>query len=111
MKVNVLARTNGQHDRKSVRKIIMTGLLVAVVFAIVGAFILSYSMETLDKQADKLGVQEKPIWNAPFADYNIPGLQNGLGTLIVGVGGVCLLFVVTLVVANLLKKKQSQLLK
>jgi protein-S-isoprenylcysteine O-methyltransferase Ste14 len=111
VKVNVLARTNGQHDRKSVRKIIMIGLLVAVVFVMIGAFILSYSMETLDKQADKLGAQEKPIWNAPFADYNIPGLENGWGTLIVGVGGVSLLFVVTLVVANLLKKKQSQLLK
>jgi hypothetical protein len=64
-------------------------------------------METLDKQAEQLGSEEKPLFTPPFADYNIPGLDNVWGGLIVGIMGTLLLFVVSLTVAMLLRKKKS----
>jgi ABC-type phosphate transport system permease subunit len=90
-------------------KTIIIGLTVALMFVLVGVFVFSYSMETLDRQAQQLGAEEKPVYNAPFADYNIPGLDNTWGALIVGVAGTLLLFVVSFGVAVLLRKKRSLL--
>ena len=78
-----------------------------MIFVLVGVFVFSYSMETLDKQAEQLGSEEKPVFNPPFADYNIPGLDNVWGGLIIGIMGTLLLFVVSLAVAILLRKKKS----
>jgi ABC-type phosphate transport system permease subunit len=98
-----LATTN----KKTNQKTIIIGLTVALIFVPIGVFVLSYSMETLDKQAEQLGSEEKPVFNPPFADYNIPGLDNVWGGLIVGIMGTLLLFVVSLAVARLLRKKKS----
>jgi len=98
-----LATTN----KKTTQKTIVIGLTVALIFVLIGVFVLSYSMETLDKQAEQLGSEEKPLFNPPFADYNIPGLDNVWGGLIVGIMGTLLLFVVSLTVARLLRKKKS----
>lgn len=94
-------------NKKTTQKTIIIGLTVALIFVIVGVFALSYSMETLDKQAEQLGAEEKPVYNPPFADYNIPGLDNEWGALIIGITGTLLLFVVGLAVAKLLHKKKS----
>jgi protein-S-isoprenylcysteine O-methyltransferase Ste14 len=88
------------------QKTIIIGLAVALIFVLIGVFFLSYSMETLDKQAEQLGAEEKPVYTAPFADYAIPGLNSVWGALIVGVIGTILLFIVSLVVAKLLRKKK-----
>ena len=93
--------------KKNSQKTILIGLAVALVFVLVGVFVLSYSMETLDKQAEQLGAQEKSVYNPPFADYNIPGFDNEWGALIIGVTGTLLLFVVGLGVAKLMRKKKS----
>jgi hypothetical protein len=69
--------------------------------------VLSYSFETLDKQAGKLGAEEKPVYHAPFDGYNVPGLENTWGLLIVGVVGTLLLFVMGLVVAKIMRRKKS----
>jgi ABC-type phosphate transport system permease subunit len=98
-----LATTN----KKTTQKTIVIGLTVALIFVLIGVFLLSYSMETLDKQAEQLGSEEKPLFNPPFADYTIPGLDNVWGGLIVGIMGTLLLFVVSLTVAMLLRKKKS----
>jgi len=98
-----LAATN----KKTTQKTIVIGLTVALIFVLIGVFVLSYSMETLDKQAEQLGSEEKPLFNPPFADYNIPELDNVWGGLIVGIMGTLLLFVVSLTVARLLRKKKS----
>jgi hypothetical protein len=90
------------------QKLVLGGLLVALVFVLIGVFALSYSMETLDKQAEQLGVEEKPVYEAPFADYLIPGLSDTVGGLIIGIGGTLLLFVFGFGAAYLLKKKKSQ---
>jgi hypothetical protein len=87
------------------QKTVLIGLLVALIFVLIGVFALSYSMETLDKQAEQLGVEENPVYQAPFADYLIPGLNDTVGGLIIGVGGTLLLFVFGFGAAKLLKKK------
>jgi hypothetical protein len=78
-----------------------------MIFVLVGVFVLSYSFETLDKQAGKLGAEEKPVYHAPFDGYNVPGLENTWGLLIVGVVGTLLLFVMGLVVAKIMRRKKS----
>jgi ABC-type phosphate transport system permease subunit len=94
-------------NKKTTQKTVIIGLTVALIFVLIGVFVFSYSMETLDKQAEQLGSEEKPLFNPPFADYTIPGLDNVWGGLIVGIIGTLLLFVVSLGVAVLLRKKKS----
>lgn len=94
-------------NKRTNQKTIMIGLTVASVFVLIGVFMLSYSMETLDKVAEQLGAKEQPLFNPPFADYNIPGLDNVWGGLIAGIMGTLLLFIVSLAVAKLLHKKKS----
>jgi ABC-type phosphate transport system permease subunit len=94
-------------NKKTNRKTIIIGLAVALIFVLIGVFILSNSFETLDKQAEQLWAQENPVYNPPFADYNIPGLDNVWGALIVGIVGTLLLFVVGLTVAIIMRKKKS----
>jgi protein-S-isoprenylcysteine O-methyltransferase Ste14 len=91
----------------STKKTIIILLTIAMIFVLVGVFVLSYSFETLDKQAGKLGAEEKPAYHAPFADYNIPGLENTWGALIVGVVGTLLLFTMGFIVAKIMHRKKS----
>lgn len=93
--------------KKTNQKTLIIGLTIALIFVLVGVFVLSYSMETLDKQAEQLGNEEKTVYNPPFPDYTIPGLDNGWGALLIGVTGTLLLFVVGLAVAKLMQKKKS----
>ena len=95
-------------NKKTGRKTIIIGLAVAMIFVLVGVFILSNSFETLDKQAEQLGAEEQPVYNPPFADYNIPGLDNVWGALIIGVVGTLLLFLVGLLVAKLMHKTKGE---
>jgi ABC-type spermidine/putrescine transport system permease subunit I len=88
------------------QKTIILGLAVALIFVLIGVSFFSYSMETLDKQAEQLGAEEKPVYTAPFEDYTIPGLNSVWGALIIGVISTILLFIVSLVVAKLLRKKE-----
>ncbi len=62
-----LATTN----KKTNQKTIIIGLTVALIFVLVGVFVLSYSMETLDKQAEQLGAEEKPVYEPAIC-----GLQH-----------------------------------
>jgi hypothetical protein len=89
------------------KKTLIIGLTVALIFVLVGVFCFSYAMETLDVKAEELGAQEQPIYEPPFHDYNILGLDNVWGALIVGIAGTMLMFVVTYGVAKILKKKKS----
>ena len=93
--------------KKVGHKTLIIGLAVAMVFVLIGVFVLSYSMETLDKQAQQLGAQEKPVYNPPFKDYNIPGLDNVWGALIVGIIGTLLLFVIAFGVAKIMRRKNG----
>jgi cobalt/nickel transport system permease protein len=88
------------------KRTIILILALAMIFVLVGVFVLSYSFETLDKQAGVLGAQENPIYNPPFADYNIPGLDNTWGALIIGILGTLLLFAMGLAVAKIVRRKK-----
>ena len=91
-------------SKKVGHKTIIVGLSIAMIFVIIGVFVLSYSMETLDKQAEQLGAQENPVYEPPFKDYNIPGLDNVWGALLVGIVGTLLLFGVAFGVAKVMHK-------
>lgn len=93
--------------KKLNQKTVIIGLAVALIFVLVGVFIFSYSMETLDKQAEQLGVEEQPIYQPPFPDYTIAGMENEWGALLIGIAGTLLLFIAGLGAAKILNKKKS----
>ena len=89
------------------KRTIILILAIAMVFVLVGTFVLSYSFETLDKQAGKLGANETQLYHAPFDGYNIPGLENTWGLLLVGIFGTLGLFCLGLVVAKIVHRKRA----
>ena len=88
------------------QKTIIVGLTVAIIFVLIGVFFLSYAMETLDVKAEQLGAEEQPIYEPPFADYSIAGMDSTTGGLVIGIVGTLLLFAVGLIVAKVLNKKK-----
>ena len=97
--------------RKSVKNLdrntIVVGLALAVIFVVIGNFVFSYALETLDVKAEELEVTGE-ILNAPFPEYTIPGFENEWGGILLGVVATLAIFVVTLGIANLLMKKKSE---
>jgi len=89
------------------QKTVLIGLTAALIFVILGVFCFSYAQEMLDLTADDLGLEEQPIYDAPFPDYNIAGLENKWSNLIIGVTSTLLLFIVSYAVAKLLSKKKD----
>jgi hypothetical protein len=95
-------------QKKIDQKTLIVGLSVALVFVLLGVFCFSYSQETLDVKAEELGLEEQPIYEAPFPDYTLPGLDNVWGALIIGITATLLLFAVGLGVAKVLNKKRGR---
>ncbi len=89
------------------QKTLIAGLAIALVCVALGVFVFSYAKETLDVKAEELGAQEQPIYQPPFPDYNILGLDSQWSALIIGIAGMLLIFVVTIGVAKLLKKRRK----
>jgi ABC-type phosphate transport system permease subunit len=96
------------HSKKINQKTLTVGLTFALVFVILGVFCFSYAMETLDVKAEELGLQAQPIYDAPFADYSIAGLDNQWVNLLIGIASTLLLFVAGFVVAKIIYKKKSR---
>jgi hypothetical protein len=94
-------------SKKLNQKTVLIGLAIAVIVVIIGVFCFSYALEMLDLKADELGLKESPIYDPPFQDYNITGLGNKCGSLLVGVASTFLLFVVAYAAAKLLKVKRD----
>ena len=92
--------------KKRNQKTIIVGLAVALVFVLLGVFVFSFAMETLDAKAEQLGQEEHPIYEAPFADYNIAGNTNIWVTLAVAIAATLLLFVAGLAVAKIIHKRR-----
>ncbi|MCL2691758.1 MAG: hypothetical protein FWE56_05865 [Candidatus Bathyarchaeota archaeon] len=86
---------------------IIIGLTVALICVVLGVFCFSYAMETLDLKAEEIGLEEQPIFDPPFPNYSITGLEGKWGDLIIGVTATLLLFVVAFVTAKLLSKKRG----
>jgi hypothetical protein len=75
---------------------------------VLGVFLFSYAMETLDLKAEELGAEEHPVYEPPIPDYTLPGMENEWGSLLVGITSTLLLFIVGLGVAKILSKKKSK---
>ena len=88
------------------QKTVIVGLTAALIFVLLGVFVFSYAMEMFDVKAEELGAEEQPIYEAPFADYTIAGLDETGGALLIGIAGTLLLFAVGFGVAKLLKTKR-----
>jgi ABC-type transport system involved in multi-copper enzyme maturation permease subunit len=108
LRSEVLILTNRKSIKNLDRNTIIIGLAVAVIFVIIGNFVFSYAMETLDVKAEELEVTGENILAAPFPDYVIPGFENEWGGILLGVVSMLAIFVVTLGVANLLKKQKAE---
>ncbi|MCW3983274.1 MAG: hypothetical protein NWE96_04685 [Candidatus Bathyarchaeota archaeon] len=89
------------------QKTIIIGLGISLIFVLLGVFVFSYAMETLDVKAEELGAEENPIYEPPLPDYTIPGWEDEWGTLLLGVASTLLLFVAGLAAAMVLKKKSK----
>ncbi|MCL2477169.1 hypothetical protein [Candidatus Bathycorpusculum sp.] len=94
--------------KKLNQKTLLIGLAIALILVVLGVFCFSYALETLDLKAEELGLEAEPIYNPPFPDYNLIGLDNQWGALIIGVVSMFLLFVVTFGVAKLLSKRKNK---
>ena len=99
-------------SRKSVKNLdrntIIIGLVLAVVFVVVGNLVFAYAMETLDVKAEELEVTGENILAAPFPDYVIQGFENEWGGILLGIIATLAIFVVTLGIANLLRKENVE---
>jgi hypothetical protein len=93
--------------KKSNKKLVLAGLVVALVFVVLGTFVLSYAYETFDMKAEELGAEEQSIFEAPFADYTLGGSDNQWVALIVGVAATFLLFLAGIAAAKVFQKKKS----
>jgi hypothetical protein len=93
--------------KKHNNKILIIGLVVALVCVVLGVFVFSYAMETLDAKAEQLGATEQPIYSAPFADYTLGGSNSPWVALAVGVTATLLIFGVGFGVAKVLRKKKG----
>lgn len=89
------------------KKMIAIGLTLAIIFVIVGVLLFSYSMETLDVQAEQLGARDVSVYTAPFPDYVILGFENEAGNILLGVISILAIFGVTFGVATLLRKSKG----
>lgn len=96
------------NTKKANQKTLAIGLAVALVFVAIGVFVLSYALETFDVQAEILGFQENSVYQAPFSDYAIMGFENVWGALLIGIAGTLLLFIVSLGVAKLIRRRSAK---
>ncbi len=91
---------------KKDKQMLAIGLTLATIFVILGVLVFSYSMETLEVQAEELGAQESNLYQAPFPDYMIPGFENEAGSILLGILSTLAIFGVALGVGALLKKSK-----
>jgi hypothetical protein len=91
---------------KKDKKMLTAGLALAAFMVVVGVLVFSYSNETLDVQAQKLGAQENSTYVAPFSGYSIAGLGVA-GEVLLGIISTLVIFGVTLGVASILKKRKE----
>jgi len=90
------------------RNLVFVGLLVTVIFVIIGSFWFSQSRETLDQVAERFGAEESPVWKPPLPDYAIHGFEgNMVLNVLVGVAFGLLVFGVTMNIGRILRTKRK----
>ena len=58
------------------RSVTLVGIIVSLIFVVVGNLWLSRSDETLDRIATNFGIKESPFWKPPIPNYEIPGYEE-----------------------------------
>lgn len=77
------------------------GIILSLLFVVVGVVWFSYSAETLDEVAGHFGASESRPWNPPIPDYEIPGFEGNLtANIIVGFAFTLVILAVTFVVGK-----------
>ncbi len=85
-------------------RLVVIGLIISLVFVIIGTFWFSYSNETLDVIAERFNASESNIWTPLFPDYEIPGFKGNLVmNVFLGAVFTILIFAITLVMGKILK--------
>lgn len=85
-------------------RMIIFGIIIAIVFVFIGTLWLYESAETFDKIAELFGAEEQPIYQAPLPDYEIPGFEgNKIANVVVGVASTLLILGVTFMVGKALR--------
>ncbi len=88
-------------------KLAIVGIIISIIFVIIGCTWLSLSAETFDEIAEKFGAKENLIWNPPLPDYEMPGFEgNLLINTIIGIIFTILTFIAAYGIGNLLKSKR-----
>ncbi|MGC8937025.1 MAG: hypothetical protein ACP5KV_06680 [Candidatus Methanomethylicaceae archaeon] len=90
---------------------ILYGIIIALLFVIIGTLVLYESNETLDMVAENFGFVGENLINAPFPEYTIPWFDNIWGALALGILSTLAIFAVTYGVGKLLsefRKKSEQ---
>lgn len=91
-----------------VTRMVLAGIIVSLVFVGVGAAWLSFSAETLDEIAERLGATESPVWIPPIPDYEIPGLEGNVqANTAVGIAFTIVVLGVTLAVGRALRSSRN----
>lgn len=86
------------------RKVFMTGIILSIIFVVVGCVWFSNSAETLDEVAAHFGVTDSPLWTPPIPDYELPGFGgNLLAAIMVGIVFTMVILGVTFAVGKVLK--------
>lgn len=88
-------------------RMIIIGIIVSVVFVLIGCVYLSSSQETLDKVAEEFGLSESLLWEAPFPDYELPGLEGNIfANLAMGIVSTFMIFAFTFVIGKVLRERK-----
>lgn len=89
------------------RKMIIFGIIISIIFVIVGGVWLSVSAETLDKIAEEFEATEISIWNPPLSDYTLPGFEeNVMVNIGVGILFTLITFLIAFGVGKALRRKR-----
>jgi len=89
------------------KKLIILGIIVSIIFVIIGCAWLSLSIETFDEIAEKFGAEENPIWNPPIPDYELPGFEGNIViNMIIGIMFTILIFTISYITGHILKSKK-----
>jgi hypothetical protein len=89
---------------------VLAGLTIAVVVVVAAAFFASGDPDGLERVAENLGFGDAAE-GSPFsviADYVVPGLDGPLATVVAGVVGVVVLFVLLWLVGKALARRPGE---
>ncbi|MEM3438009.1 MAG: PDGLE domain-containing protein [Nitrososphaerales archaeon] len=89
-------------------RMILIGIIISVIFVLIGCIYLSSSQETLDKVAEEFGLSESLLWEAPLPDYELRGLEGNLFiNLAIGIISTFVIFALTFTIGKILREKKE----